>query len=356
MSIVFRQLFDSKSSTYTYLLADEGSREAVIIDPVYEQSLRDAALVSELGLTLTAILETHVHADHVTGAALLKEMLGGVIAVSHRAGVEGADSLLLEGDVILFGRHQLSVLETPGHTDGCLSFVLDGGAMVFSGDALLIRGAGRTDFQQGSAATLYDSVKEKIFPLPDVCLVYPAHDYAGRTVSSVGEERHFNPRLGAQRSKTDFVGYMDHLGLPHPKQIEAAVPANLRCGRPLDGEVRPGAPAWGELRYTFAGVWEVEPMWLAENLDKVTTVDVREADELAGPLGRIDGVVHIPLGELAARADELPEERPIVTVCRSGGRSAQATVILNRVNRTQVANLSGGMLLWREQGLPVRQG
>lgn len=354
MSILFRQLFDSKSSTYTYLLADEGSREAVIIDPVYEQSLRDAALVNELGLSLTAILETHVHADHVTGAALLKEMLGGVIALSHRSGAEGADSLLLEGDVILFGRHQLSVLETPGHTDGCLSFVLDGGAIVFTGDALLIRGAGRTDFQQGDAGALYDSVREKIFTLPDACLVYPAHDYAGRTVSSVGEERHFNPRLGAQRSKTDFVGYMTNLGLPHPKQIDAAVPANLRCGRPQEGEVRLGAPSWGDLRYTFAGVWEVEPMWLAENLAKVTLLDVREADELVGPLGRIEGAVHIPLGELAGRVSELPPGRPIVTVCRSGGRSAQATVILNRANRTQVANLAGGMLLWREQGFPAR--
>src|SRR5512143_1495343 len=170
---IFRQLFDPQSSTYSYLLRDRASGQAVLIDPVFEQAARDAALVRELGLTLAATLETHVHADHVTGAWLLKKRLGGRIAISAASGAEGADIRLADGDRVGFGGRHVVALATPGHTNGCMSFVLDDESMAFTGDALLIRGCGRTDFQQGDAHRLFRSVRERLFSLPDACLLYP---------------------------------------------------------------------------------------------------------------------------------------------------------------------------------------
>jgi glyoxylase-like metal-dependent hydrolase (beta-lactamase superfamily II)/rhodanese-related sulfurtransferase len=354
--LIFRQLFDQESSTYTYLLGDRESGEAVIIDPVFEQVRRDTALLGELGLTLRTILDTHCHADHVTGAWLLKQRTGAAIAVSARGGVQGADRYLAQGERVDFGAHYLEVRETPGHTDGCLTFVLDDQSMAFTGDALLIRGCGRTDFQQGSAAKLYRSIREQIFSLPDATRLYPAHDYNGLTVTSVGEEKRFNPRFGGDISEGDFIGYMDNLGLAHPKKIDIAVPANLACGRPADGAVPDDTPAWAPLTYTFAGVWEIEPQWLEEHPHAVTVLDVREPDEYDGPLGHIEGARLVPLGSLADRLDEIPTGRPLVTVCRAGGRSAQATVILKRAGFTDVANLAGGMLRWRAQAFPAIGG
>src|SRR5690606_4150125 len=187
--MIFRQLFDPQSSTYTYLLADLHSRQAILVDPVFEQALRDAALIEELGLKLRWTLETHVHADHVTAAWVLRERFGSRIALSAASGAEGADRLLRHGDRIEVGRRWLEVRATPGHTDGCVTYVLDDGKAALTGDALLIRGCGRTDFQQGSAEALYRSVHEQIFSLPDDCMLYPGHDYRGLTVTSVGEEK-----------------------------------------------------------------------------------------------------------------------------------------------------------------------
>jgi sulfur dioxygenase len=354
-TLIFRQLFDHPSSTYTYLLADPGSREAVLIDPVFEQAPRDRALVEELGVKLLWTLETHVHADHITGAWLHKERLGSRIAISGASGAEGADRLLRHGERIEFGRRALETRATPGHTAGCLTYVLDDRSMAFTGDALLIRGCGRTDFQQGSATTLFHSVREQVFTLPDGCQLFPAHDYRGLTSSSVGEERIFNPRLGGQILEEDFVGYMAHLGLAHPKQIEAAVPANLRCGRPAQ-RAAAGGPEWAPLTYTFAGIWEVQPDWLEEHRREVQIVDVRQPEEFNGPLGHVPGARLLPLGSLAARAGELSKERPVVTVCRSGARSAQATVLLGKAGFDKVANLAGGMLRWRTQRFEVEGG
>jgi sulfur dioxygenase len=335
--LVFRQLFDQQSSTYTYLLADPGAREAVLIDPVFEQAQRDAALVAELGLKLRWTIETHVHADHVTGAWLHKQRLGSRIAISKASGAEGADRYLAPGDRVEFGRRALEARATPGHTGGCLTYVLDDRSMAFTGDALLIRGCGRTDFQQGS-------------------LLYPAHDYRGLTASSVGEERMFNPRLGGQILEDDFAGYMSNLGLAHPKQMEVAVPANLKCGRVASAEAGSEKPGWAPLTYTFSGIWEVPPEWLEEHLQEVQIVDVREQDEFTGSLGHIAGARLVPLGSLAARASELSKERPIVAVCRSGARSAQATVLLRKAGFEKVANLAGGMLRWRAQRFAVAGG
>lgn len=227
--MIFRQLFDPTSSTYTYLLADGG--ETVLIDPVLEQAERDAALIGELGLKLLWTLETHVHADHVTGGWSLKERLGSRIALSAAAKAEGTDRVLRDGDRVKFGSRSLEVRVTPGHTASCVTYVLDDQSTAFTGDCVLIRGCGRTDFQGGSSAQLYRSVREKIFSLPGTCLLYPGHDYRGFTVTSVGEEKAHNPRLGLTRSEQDFAEIMTNLKLAYPKKIDVAVPANLRCGR-----------------------------------------------------------------------------------------------------------------------------
>jgi glyoxylase-like metal-dependent hydrolase (beta-lactamase superfamily II)/rhodanese-related sulfurtransferase len=352
--VIFRQLFDPQSSTYTYLLADPATREALLIDPVFEQARRDAALIDELGLRLKWTLETHVHADHVTGAWLLREKLGSKIAISKASGADGADRFLQAGDEIQFGKRNLRTLATPGHTSGCMTYVLDDRSMAFTGDALLIRGCGRTDFQQGDARMLFRSVREQIFPLPDRCLVYPGHDYRGLSVTSVGEEKLFNPRLAESIGEGDFVGYMTHLGLAHPKQMEEAVPANLKCGKPRHQTAK--EPEWAPLTYTFAGIWEVQPHWLEEHLREVQIVDVREPAEFNGPLGHVPGARLIPLGKLSDHMTELNKEKPLVTVCRSGARSAQATVLLGKAGFHKVANLSGGMLRWRSQRFAVEGG
>ncbi|WP_395703908.1 MBL fold metallo-hydrolase [Aquabacterium sp.] len=358
--MIFRQLFDRQSSTYTYLLGDSEAGEALLIDPVFENVQRDAALLRELGLKLLATLDTHVHADHVTAAWLLKQRLGSQILLARAAGATQADRLLVHGERVQFGRRHLEVRATPGHTAGCLSYVLDDQGMAFTGDSLLIRGCGRTDFQQGNASQLYHSVKMQLLSLPGHCLLYPGHDYRGLTVTSVAEERAFNPRLGGDVNEADFCGYMNHLGLAHPKLMDIAVPANLRCGQPEGGAALPDEPTWAPLTCSFGGVWEIQPTVLEERLgdgaDAIQVVDVREPAEFSDALGHVPGARLVPLSELAARAGELARERPIVTVCRSGARSAQATVLLQRSGFQAVANLAGGMLRWRAEGLPTEGG
>ena len=354
--MIFRQLFDPQSSTYTYLLADEASREAVLIDPVFEQARRDGALIEELGLKLVWTLETHVHADHVTGGWVLRRRFRSMIGIASHSGAEGADRYVDDGDRIPFGPRYLEVRATPGHTNGCTTYVLDDRSMAFTGDALLIRGCGRTDFQQGDAGQLFRSIREKVFTLPESCLIYPGHDYRGLTASSVGEERRHNPRLGESIGEEDFVGYMKNLGLAHPKLMDIAVPANLRCGRPEREEAAGADQAWAPLAYTFAGIWEVQPTWLEEHTGEVQLIDVREPSEFTGPLGHIAGATLIPLGTLGQKKDGLSKEKPIVVACRSGARSAQATVLLRNAGFTKVANLAGGMLRWHAQRLPVEGG
>ena len=352
--MIFRQLFDPQSSTYTYLLACPATREAVLIDPVFEHARRDAALIQELGFRLLWTLETHVHADHVTGAALLRRSLGSKVALSRDGGAAGADRTLVDGEKIAFGKRFLEAQATPGHTNGCMTFVLDDKSMAFTGDTLLIRGCGRTDFQQGDAHQLFRSVREKIFSLPDACLLYPGHDYKGLTASSVGEEKMYNPRLAESIGVGDFVGYMTNLGLPHPKLMQVAVPANLKVGEP---ESAPAAEQdWAPLSYTFAGIWEIQPNVLEEYLGRVTVIDVRETDEFSGAFGHILGAKLVPLGSLVTRLEELPKDKPLVMVCRSGARSSQATVLLKNKGIAKVANLAGGMLRWRAQRFPVEGG
>ncbi|MCH9046796.1 MAG: MBL fold metallo-hydrolase [SAR324 cluster bacterium] len=342
--MIFRQLFDSQSWTYTYLLADNQTRQAVLIDTVFEHHLRDLALVRELNLELLHTLDTHVHADHVTGAWLMSQAVGSKIAVGQASGVEGADLYLAHGDMLNVGGLGLEVRATPGHTAGCVTYVLSDQSMAFTGDALLIRGAGRTDFQQGDAAQLFRSVREQIFSLPEPCLLYPGHDYSGRTATTVGEERAHNPRLGDGKREQDFTGYMQNLGLPHPKRMDDAVPANLQCGRPKAGDTVPQAPDWGPVIRTFAGVWEIDPGWVHEHREDVLLIDVREEQELrVSDLGLIPGSRVVPLSQFRERLAELPKDRPVVTACPAGARSAQAALILETAGFDRVA----GPLLFR---------
>jgi glyoxylase-like metal-dependent hydrolase (beta-lactamase superfamily II)/rhodanese-related sulfurtransferase len=352
--LIFRPLFDPASSTWTYLLGDRSSSEAVLIDTVFEQLRRDATLIRELGLKLLWTLDTHVHADHITGAWLLRQRLGSRIALSADAGASGADRLLAHGDKIHFGRRHLEVRGTPGHTNGCLSFVLDDQSRVFTGDCLLIRGCGRTDFQQGDAAALFRSVHLQLFTLPGGCLVHPGHDYNGMGISSIDEERRFNPRLGGEVGEGDFAGFMQHLGLPHPTKMDQAVPANLRCGQPAGDIELPADPQWAPLSFSIAGLWEIAPHALAEITHRVQVLDVREPEEFSHGLGHIHGALLVPLGQLESRLGELARDKPVVTVCRSGARSARAAAMLGKAGFAEVANLSGGMLRWRAEGQAVQ--
>ena len=228
--MIFRQLFDSESSTYTYLLADEATREAVLIDPVREQLQRDLTLLRELDLKLVYVLDTHVHADHVTAAGLLREQTGAR-TVAGKKGPSCADVQVSHGDEVRVGSIAIGVLDSPGHTDDSVTYRVDG--HVFTGDALMIRAAGRTDFQNGDAGQLYDTITRVLFALPDDTQVHPAHDYKGLTVTTIGEEKSWNARV-AGRSREEFVELMNGLNLPKPKKIDEAVPANRACGLATD--------------------------------------------------------------------------------------------------------------------------
>ena len=229
MALVFEQLFDPESSTYTYLVGDSDAKLAALIDPVVEQLERDLARLAAHGLRLAHTVETHVHADHVTGGAALSERTGSRPVV-HRDSPVTCDALRLgQGDRLRVGALVLEVLETPGHTPESLSLVL--GDKLFTGDALLIGTCGRTDFQGGDPGVLYDSIHARLFTLPEATIVYPAHDYHGCTASTIGEQKRANTRI-AGKTRDEFIALMNHLGLPPPKKLEIALEANLGCGRP----------------------------------------------------------------------------------------------------------------------------
>jgi glyoxylase-like metal-dependent hydrolase (beta-lactamase superfamily II)/rhodanese-related sulfurtransferase len=347
--MLFRQLFDATSSTYTYILGCDISLDAIIIDPVFEQHARDTALLKELGLKVKYTVDTHVHADHVTGSWLLKESEAAKITLSGNYGAEGLDIELRDGMPLTFGNHTITARSTPGHTSGCFTFVTSDQTMAFTGDCLLIRGTGRTDFQSGDVHTLWGSIREKIFCLPDECLLYPGHDYMGRTVSTVTEEKKFNPRIGGYAQEEDFSGYMANLGLPHPKLLDIAVPANMKSGKP-DAPI--SKPTWAPINVTFAGIPEVEPEWVAQHLNEVYVLDVRSKAEYSGDLGYIKGSILMPLDQLRERINEIPTDKPLVAMCQSGKRSSMATQILRSSGIERVANVPGGLIQWSRLALP----
>ena len=334
--MIFHQLFDPASSTYTYILADDTSMEAVIIDPVLEQRSRDLQVLREANFKLKWILDTHVHADHVTAANALKIATGASSAVGEACGAQGYDHPLNDGDTIPFGNEQISVLATPGHTPGSMCFVWRD--RVFTGDTLLIGGCGRSDFQNGDAHALYTSITQKLFALPAATRVYPGHDYKGRTDSTIGAERAANPRL-AGTSEDDFVALMAALDLPRPKRIDEAVPLNRMAGPVAEGD----AP------------WEtLPPLEAAHALranDRALLVDLSDAWHFAD--AHAPGAVPVAhddiarLKQLAAGCDKL------YLICRSGRRSMLAARELAAHDIHNVVNVAGGIEAWKAAGLEV---
>lgn len=343
---IFYQLFEHESSTYTYLIADPATREAAIIDPVRETMERDLKLLEELGVKLKYVLDTHIHADHITAAGEIRKKTGAKSAVSANAKVDCVDIPLAHGQELLLGQRKIKVLATPGHTNSCMSFVFEG--RVFTGDALLIRGTGRTDFQQGSSEKLYESVIKNLFSLPEETQVYPAHDYRGQTASTVELEKKFNPRLGLNKTKEEFIRTMAELKLANPKKIHEAVPANMACG--ISKETREILPTIND------GIPEVSVQKVHETLGKVKLIDVREQSEFNNELGHIEGAELVTLGQDLTRFLENGNRaQEIVFVCRSGGRSGQATAESIKFGYKYTSNMVGGMLQWNESKYPVER-
>jgi len=227
--MLFRQLFDQETWTYTYLIADIETKEAALVDPVLEQVSRDLTLIGELGLTLKYSIETHVHADHITGTGELRKLTNCLGIVPEKAQVNCADRHIIDGEILMLGNIDIKAIATPGHTNCHFSYLVNN-THLLTGDALFIRGCGRTDFQSGNSGNLYDSITQKFFTLSDDTLVYPGHDYHGHTLSTIGEEKQFNPRI-SHKNREDFIKIMDNLNLPNPSKIMEAVPANQLCGK-----------------------------------------------------------------------------------------------------------------------------
>lgn len=349
--IIFHQMFEPESSTYTYLIADAETREAALIDPVLETVDRDLRLVEELDLKLKYILDTHIHADHITGAGEIRKRTNVKTGVSVQAQVDCVDMALKDGDVITLGNKKISVLSTPGHTNTCLSYLFEN--RVFTGDALLIRGCGRTDFQQGSSEKLFESVRGKLFQLPDETQVFPGHDYRGQTASTIGTEKKWNTRLKESISRDEFVKIMSELKLDHPKKIHEALPANMACGK--SREIRVLHPQMVD------GVPEVsvDDVYLHQadiQSQKLVVVDVRNSDEFIGELGHIEKAKLITLGdELNQFLQKGDRNQEIVFICRSGGRSGEATQLSVKLGYKKTANMIGGMIRWNEKSLPIKR-
>jgi sulfur dioxygenase len=349
----FKQLFDPASSTLTYLIADDTSHEAVLIDPVAEQTERDVRLLREHGLALKYTLETHVHADHVTAARALKAATGAQTAVCRDCNAEGYDLLLEDSDVILFGREEILTIATPGHTPGSVCYLWRD--RVFTGDTLLIGGCGRTDFQNGSAEALWHSIIEKLFKLDEQILVYPGHDYKGRRVSSIGEEKRFNARI-AGKTREEFLSIMSNLGLAMPARIHEAVPSNLGAGadQPAVGRA---SEQWAALENRVA-IQNVSARQLDEALRTpgIHLVDVRTPAEFDSM--RIAGAVNIPLDRLdpAGLAARIGADAAVYCVCQTGTRSQLAAAKLRSAGFTRVVHVDGGTNAWAMAGLPVVRG
>lgn len=370
------QLFDPASSTYTYLLFDPDSREALIIDPVEEQLQRDLDALRTHGLRLVWALETHAHADHITSAGRLVELTGARTAAPAGCGIGTAVVQLEHGDELRFGQERLTALHTPGHTAGSMSFVWR--KHVFTGDTLLIGGCGRTDFQSGSASDLYRSLTRVLFALPDDTTVWPGHDYQGRTSSSIGHEKRHNARV-AGRTEAEFVALMDGLNLPRPRRIDEAVPANLSSGLRHDAggdALQAPRPPEGAEAGTYAGDVSAELAWRWLQEGRAVLVDVRTDAEREW-VGFVPEAVPVawkqwpgmaPNPDFDAQVRAAAEGgKPLVMLCRSGVRSIAAaqratTLGLEAYNilegfegdpDEQAHRGSRGG--WRRRGLPWRQ-
>lgn len=343
--MIFRQLFDSVSSTYTYLIASRRGGEALIIDPVLEKVDRYLQLVRELDLKLVKAVDTHLHADHITGLGALRDRTHCITVMGEQTHADVVSMRVSEGDRVQIEGVGLQALYTPGHTDDSYSFLM--GDRVFTGDTLLIRGTGRTDFQNGNAHAQYDSIFNKLLKLPEDTLVYPAHDYKGDLVSTIGEEKRFNPRLNV-KSVDEYVDLMNNLKLPNPKMMDIAVPANMHVGLHQDEIARKG---WA--------VKAAEALTLRSRPD-VVIVDLREKREREKH-GSIPGALHAPytdlqenigpggmLHELAATTS-----KRVLFYCAFGERSAMAVQAAQDAGLKTACHIEGGIDAWKKVGGPL---
>jgi sulfur dioxygenase len=343
--MIFRQLFDQTSGTYSYLLASRRGGEALIIDPVLEKVDRYLQLLRELDLKLVKAVDTHVHADHVTGLGALRDRTHCITVMGEQSGVDVVSMRVTEGDKVEVEGVALDVLYTPGHTDDSYSFLLPD--RVFTGDTLLIRGTGRTDFQNGDPRAQFHSLFGKLLKLPDETLVFPAHDYKGDTVSTIGEEKAFNPRLQVQ-SIDQYVDLMNNLNLPNPKMMDVAVPANLRIGLHQEDVARKG--------------WAMTPEEGLSIIDRsdVVLVDLRERREREKD-GVIPGSLHAPypnLRENVNRGGVLYElaastGKRLVFYCAFGERSAMAVQAAQDAGISSACHLHGGVDGWKKLNGPL---
>ena len=340
--MIFRQLFDSASSTYTYLLASRHGGEALIIDPVLEKVERYLQLLRELDLHLVKALDTHLHADHITGSAALRDRTHCVTVMGEQTKADIVSMRVADGDRIEIEGLSLEALYTPGHTDDSYCFLM--GDRVFTGDTLLIRGTGRTDFQNGDARAQYDSIFNKLLKLPDETLVYPAHDYKGDTVSTIGEERRFNPRLQVA-SADDYAALMGGLALANPKMMDVAVPANMHIGLHQDEIAR---KRWAV---------SADEALLAHGRPDTAFVDLRERSEREKH-GAIPGSLHAPYGALQENIaqggilHELAQAtgKTILFYCAYGERSAMAVEAAQQAGIATARHIAGGLDAWKKAG------
>jgi sulfur dioxygenase len=343
--MIFRQLFDSASGTYTYLLASRRGGEALIIDPVLEKVERYIQLITELDLRLVKAVDTHLHADHITGLGALRDRTRCVTVMGERSKVDVVSMRLSEGDKLTIEGLALDVLYTPGHTDDSYSFRMPD--RVFTGDTLLIRGTGRTDFQNGDARAQYDSIFNKLLRLPEETLVFPAHDYKGETVSTIGEEKAFNPRLQV-KSADEYAELMGKLNLPNPRMMDVAVPANMRVGLAQEEIARRG---WA--------LTAAEAIALCDRPD-VTLVDLRERSE-RDKHGVIAGSLHAPYPDLAANVrpggmlNEIARAtgKRLVFYCAFGERSAMAVQAAQDAGLASACHIAGGIDAWKKADGPL---
>ncbi len=344
--MIFRQLFDNISYTYTYLLASRHGGEALIIDPVIDRVDHYLRLLEELDLKLVKAIDTHIHADHITALGSLRDTTQCITVMGMESSADVVSMRVSDGDVIDIEGLKLDVLYTPGHTSDSYSFLMDD--RVFTGDTMFIRGTGRTDFQHGDPADLYRSIFNKLLKLPDETLVYPGHDYKGDTISTIGEERAFSPRLQA-KSIEEFVDIMNNLDLPNPKLMDVAVPANQAVGMVHDDD---------EIKDNTISA---QKALSHVNNPATVFVDLREENE-RNKFGVIPGSVHIPYTEMQttiAQSGELKNfskadtSQQILLYCAYGERSALALTALHDCGYNNVWHLEGGMVTWLERDYPL---
>jgi len=346
--MIFRQLFDSVSGTYSYLLASRAGGEALILDPVLEKADRYCQLLRELDLRLVKAVDTHLHADHVTGLGELRDRTQCITIMGEQSKADVVSMRVSDGDKVMIEGLSLDVMYTPGHTDDSYSYLM--GDRVFTGDTLLIRGTGRTDFQNGSSRAQYESIFNRLLKLPDETMVFPAHDYKGDTVSTIGEERRYNPRLQV-RSVDEYIELMANLKLPNPKMMDVAVPANMHVGLHQEDLAKQGLALSARDAINSLG------------RPDILLVDLREASERAKH-GTISGALHAPYPGIAEslkpggmlREVAAATGRRVVFFCAFGERSAMAVAAAKSAGLANTAHIEGGIDAWKKVGGPVVHG